>query len=189
MDLIIFGIQGSGKGTVSKALAEKYHMQIFETGAELRKLAKSDSELGKKIKAIIDAGELVSDEVVMEIVENYLTNEANLEQGIIFDGIPRKEKQAQMLNDLLNKHNREFIAMILKISEETAMERLLKRAELEGRTDDTKEIIHRRIENFHEQTIPAIELYQDKLITIDGEPSITEVRETVFKTLDEYLSN
>lgn len=208
MDLIFFGMQGSGKGTLGKAVAEKYGLEIFETGAELRKLAQEDSELGRKIKKIIDAGELVSDEVIMEIVENFINN---LEAGkaALFDGIPRKIEQAKLLNTLLKKHDRKFAGVLLEISEETALRRLTTRricknckevypanyendkckcgGELITRSDDVPESIKKRIETFKEKTVPAMTLYKDHFLTIDGEPQIEEVQKSALKALDTML--
>jgi adenylate kinase len=210
MDLIFFGMQGSGKGTLGKAVAEKYGMKIFETGGELRKLSSEDTELGKKIKSIIEAGKLVSNEVVMEIVENFL-NTLKDDSPILFDGIPRKVDQAKSLNALLDKHNRVYKGLLLKIEESTALKRLTTRrvckdckavypvfytkdncecgGELITRSDDTPDSIKTRLQAFREETIPAIELYQDILITIDGEPSIEEVEKEAFKVLDTVMSN
>ncbi len=205
-------MQGAGKGTLGKAVAQEFNLEIFETGGELRKLANEDSELAKKVKSIIEAGHLVPNEVVMEIVENFMEN-INSEKGILFDGIPRKVVQAESLNKLLSKHSREYKAVLINISEETALERLTTRrickkckhvypsdfngehctviqengekcnGELITRSDDNIQSIKNRIDAFKNETIPAIELYSDKLIKIDGEPSISEVREITIETL------
>ncbi|MBU1152083.1 nucleoside monophosphate kinase [Patescibacteria group bacterium] len=211
MDFIFFGMQGAGKGTLGKAVAEKFNMQIFETGGELRKLAQEDSELGKKIKSIIEAGHLVSDEVVMEIVENFMNH---LEPGtfVLFDGIPRKVKQGEMLIDLLNKHNRNYKAVLIDITQEEALKRLTTRricskcktvypadyknetcekdgAELITRADDNSDAIKTRLNNYQTETVPAIELFADKLIKIDGLPPILEVREDAIRKLTPIINN
>ncbi|MBT4055685.1 nucleoside monophosphate kinase, partial [Candidatus Peregrinibacteria bacterium] len=126
MDLIFFGMQGAGKGTVGKVVAEKLNLKIFETGGALRVLAQEDSELGKKIKSIIEAGHLVPNEVVMEIVEDFI-NKLEPGQSVLFDGIPRSIEQAESLNMLLSKHDREYKAVLIDITEETALERLTTR--------------------------------------------------------------
>lgn len=209
MDLIFFGMQGSGKGTLGKTVAAKYGMQIFETGAELRKLSQEDSNLGRKIKSIIEAGHLVSNEVVMEIVENFMkTRDHN--SPIIFDGIPRKVEQANSLNVLLDKYARNYMGLLLDIKEETALRRLTTRrmcqacktifpaaykenickcgGELITRSDDNPEAIKTRLQAFKDETIPAIEIYKDKLITINGEPDIEEVNLEAFSVLDKIMS-
>ena len=206
MDLIFFGMQGAGKGTLGKAIAAKYGLQIFETGGELRRLAAEDSELGRKIKGIIEAGNLVSNEVVMEIVENFVENlEAN--SPILFDGIPRSVEQAKTLNALLDKHGREYKGVLIKITRETALKRLTTRRidpvtkkvypadyphdvsedgnELVTRKDDNPEAIEKRLELFQTETLPAIELYADRMITLDGEPTIEVVQKNAEEVLGE----
>ncbi|MDA1060880.1 MAG: nucleoside monophosphate kinase [bacterium] len=205
MDLIFFGMQGAGKGTIGKLVAHKYGLEVFETGGELRKLSAEDSELGKKVKAIIEAGNLVSNEVVMEIVENFMKN---LGEGksVLFDGIPRKVVQAETLNALLEKYKREYKGVLLEISMDTALARLTTRricdtcktvfpADYKGekcecggtltvRKDDNASAIHNRLDAFQNETMPAIQMYADKLIKINGEGSIEEVEKLAYEILD-----
>lgn len=209
-------MQGAGKGTIGKALSEKYHLQIFETGGELRKLSQEDTSLARKVKSIIEAGHLVPNEVVMEIVENFL-NKLPANTNVLFDGIPRKIEQANSLNTLLNKNSRTYKALLLDIREETALKRLTTRqicknckavypatftgekctatlldgttcnGELITRSDDNLEAIQTRLQAFREETLPAIELYKDKLIKIDGEGNIAEVEKLAIEVLDKVL--
>lgn len=198
-------MQGAGKGTLGKFAAERYKMQIFETGGALRALAQKDSELGHKVKSIIEAGHLVPNKVVMEIVEDFM-NKLPKGTAVLFDGIPRKVEQAQSLNELLKKHNRIYKAVLIDIKKETAFKRLTTRrvckscknvypaaytknfcecgGELVTRTDDNPEAIKTRLEAFEKETIPAINIYKDKLIKIDGEPTIEEVEILAFQALD-----
>lgn len=210
MDLIFFGMQGSGKGTLGKAVAERYNLQIFETGGELRKLSSQDTELARKVKSIIEAGHLVPNEVVMEIVENFMNH---LEPGvnILFDGIPRMVEQAESLNALLKKHNRTFTGVLLDLSEEIALHRLTTRricekcktvypadysqencekcsGNLITRSDDNPEAIQTRLKAFSNETLPAIKLYENNLIKLDGRPPIDQVRDTAFVELDKILT-
>lgn len=208
MDIILIGMQGAGKGTLSQALVEKYHFSLFETGAELRHLASLDSELGKKIKSIIEAGHLVPEEVVMDIIENFLKN-TNKKQTIIFDGIPRNLKQAELFEKLLQKNNRNFLCVAINLSEETALKRLVTRrlckkcktvfpanysknrcekceGELITRADDNAEAIKTRIKTFSTETLPIIENYRHegrKIIELNGEPSIEEVTREAFEKI------
>jgi adenylate kinase len=209
MDLIFFGMQGAGKGTLGKQVAAKYGLKVFETGGELRRLATEDSDLGKKVKSIIEAGHLVSNEVVMEIVEDFMKN---LPEGtnVVFDGIPRKVVQAESLNALLDKYDRNYKAVLIEIQKDTAMKRLTTRrickvcknvypADYEGdkcecggelvtRADDNAEAIGTRIDAFLNETVPAIEMYNDKMIKIDGEPTIEEVEKAAYEVLDPILN-
>lgn len=200
-------MQGAGKGTVGKRVAEDFGLEIFETGAALRELATQDSELGKKVKEIIESGKLVSNEVVMEIVENFI-NKLPAGKSVLFDGIPRKIEQANSLNALLEKNGRDYKALLINISKETALRRLTTRkicssckevypasykenacakcgAPLTTRADDNLEAIKVRLEAFDKETVPAIEVYKDKLIEIDGEGTIEEVALLTEKTLEE----
>lgn len=208
MDLIFFGMQGSGKGTLGKSLAERYGMEIFETGAELRKLSQQDTELARKVKSIIEAGHLVPNEVVMEIVENFLNN-LKSEKSVLFDGIPRKTEQANSLNSLLEKNGRTYRAVLLEIKKETALKRLTSRricssckaiypadytkdncekcgSPLTTRADDVPEAIATRLKAFEEETVPAMNLYSN-IVVINGEPNIEEVKDLAFKALDPLM--
>jgi adenylate kinase len=209
MDLVLFGRQGSGKGTQGKFLTERYGLMPFVTGDELRKLAATDSDLGRKVKSIIEAGHLVSNEIVMEIIENFMTN---LEEGkaVLFDGIPRKLEQAKSFNALMEKLNRDYSGVIIEIGEEEAITRLTSRrmcakckaiypakydqpscaecgGDLEIRQDDANmDAIRTRLDAYENETVPSINLYRemDKIIEINGEQDIDQVKENVFAALD-----
>jgi len=213
MDLIFFGMQGAGKGTVGKEVAAKFNLKIFETGGALRVLAQEDSELGHKVKEIIEAGRLVPNEVVMEIVEDFI-NKLEPGQSVLFDGIPRSVQQAESLNTLLAKHNREYKGVLIEITEETAIARLTTRklcsqcktvypgsyegetcnankedgsvcgAPLTTRADDNPESIHTRLEAFRNETLPAIAIYEEKMIKIDGQPDMETVKVNALSTLE-----
>ena len=174
-DLILVGIQGSGKGTQGTLLAKNYGYQIFVTGDELRRIAQEDSSLGSEVKAITERGDLVSNEVVMRIVENFLES-LETDTPVIFDGIPRSEEQRQTLEALLQKFGRDFQVLELTLSESTAFDRLMKRAEIEGRADDNPDSIRKRIANFHTHTAPLLSVWesQGRLFSADGEQDITE---------------
>jgi adenylate kinase len=185
MNLVFFGIQGSGKGTQAKNLAKEFGFTIFETGGELRNLAKEESDLGKKVKTTIEAGQLVSSELVMEIVRNFLKNHTG--EKIIFDGIPRNAEQYDMLQQVFEDYGLEAIGVHFVLTKEEAMIRLMKRAQIEGRADDNEESIKKRIEIFYDQTEPIINKFKEKgkLVEINGEPPI----ETVYETLKTTLKN
>ncbi|MDH5597163.1 MAG: nucleoside monophosphate kinase, partial [Candidatus Peregrinibacteria bacterium] len=125
MDIILFGMQGSGKGTQGKILAEQYDLTVFEMGGALRSMIASGSELGNQIKTIVEAGDLVGDDVIMQVVEKFLA--AHEGHDILFDGIPRTTVQSEKLQEVLKTHGRDAFALNIKISEKEAIERLTKR--------------------------------------------------------------
>ena len=175
-DLIFVGSQGSGKGTQAKVVAERHGFQIFETGGALRKMAQEDSELGRKVKEITERGDLVPNEIVMEIVENFLQN-IDPSTPAIFDGIPRSEEQRVSLEALLESKGREFAVIQLEVSEDVVMARLLKRAEIEGRADDNPESIKKRIANFYAHTQPLLDVWKTdgRLHTVNGAKAVEDV--------------
>jgi len=208
MDFILFGIQGSGKGTQGKILVQKKSYQYFETGGELRRLASEDSELGKKVKSIIEAGNLVPTEVVMEIVGNFVTKVAKPGSPIIFDGIPRNKEQSDQFVKLLKDMDRTFIGLYFELSREEAEQRLLARrickncktvypvtydkqtceacdGELITRNDDKSEAITKRLEIFYQETIPVIEEWKTNynVITINAAPPIESVTEELLEKI------
>lgn len=183
-DLILVGIQGSGKGTQAKILAQKFGYQIFETGGELRAIAKENSDLGHKVKAITERGDLVPNEIVMEIVEHFLANMDN-DTPIIFDGIPRSEIQRESLEQLILSHGREFAVLEIKLSDKEAMKRMMYRAQTEGRADDTPEVMKKRIANFYSYTAPLLDVWRKKgrLISINGEQNVESVTQDILDNL------
>ena len=181
MDLVLFGMQGSGKGTQAKVIAEERNLIIFETGAELRKLAKEDSPLAKKVQSVMEAGNLVSTDLIMEIVSEFLEN---LPEGssVLFDGIPRSADQKEAFDTLMKEKEREFTGVLIELSEEEAMKRLSSRrilvdGKLVARKDDTPEAIRVRLDTFAEKTLPVINGYkaENKMLSVNGEQSIEEV--------------
>ena len=202
MDIILFGIQGSGKGTQGKMLAEKYNLGVFDMGSQLRSMIESGSELGNKIKDTVDKGNLVDDNAIMQVVEDFLKT-VTPEQSVVFDGIPRTMAQSEKLLSLLKNHNREVFGLIVVISEEEAIKRLTRRrvcskckeiypafykeeecakcgGVLMTRQDDSNiDSIKKRLENYQNETRPVIDHFKsiDRLIEVDGEQSIPDVTE------------
>lgn len=207
MDLVLFGIQGSGKGTQGKFIAEKFGYETFETGAELRKLAKEESELGKKVKEIIEAGRLVPNDIVMEIIENFMQH-LTTGKKVMFDGIPRKMEQKKSFDSLMAKLGRGFSGILIRISKEEALRRLTTRrlcgkcksvypasyesdkcecgGKLVTRADDNPESIKVRLDAYENETTPVIEEYkkEEKMIEINGEQKIEEVTKETFEKLE-----
>lgn len=203
-DLILIGKQGSGKGTQGTLLAKRFQFNVFETGAELRKIAKEESELGHAVKKITEMGDLVPNELVMQIVENFV-QKAEKETPIIFDGIPRSEEQRISLEDVLEKANRKFHALEIKLSEEEAMKRLLIRAKcvdcganfggeicpkcgsknIIRRNDDNEKAIKKRLLNFENITLPLLKNWETRglLISVNGEQKPSKVTEEILEKL------
>ncbi len=203
-DLILVGKQGSGKGTQGEYLVKEYGFVLFETGAELRKMAKEDSDLGRKVKDITERGDLVPNEIVMEIVESFLSK-ILADKPALFDGIPRSEVQRVSLEKVLADAGRDFQVLEITLSTEDALKRLLIRGKcadcgtivagdicpkcnsknIERRTDDNEESIMRRLKNFDEHTVPLLDIWRDqgRLLTVDGSGTIEEVWEETRRML------
>lgn len=197
-DLILIGKQGSGKGTQAKILAKRFGFQIFETGGALRAIAKEDSELGRTVKDITTRGDLVPNEVVMDIVRDFLENNAS-NGPVIFDGIPRSEEQRVTLEALLSDMGREFQALEIRLTNEEALHRLMLRAtcddcglsfgseddicpkcgseNISRRADDNPDSIMKRLENFDKYTAPLMEIWREagKMVSVNGEQSVEGV--------------
>lgn len=177
MDLIFFGIQGSGKGTQAKRLAEEFGYYIFEAGGELRKIKASGTELGNTVASYIDNGELVPFEIIMQVVKEAIAAQP-ADQKILFDGIPRDEDQMRAFDQILSDAGREFCCVHILLEKDEAVARIRGRAEKEGRADDADEQkVLRRMELFEEKTMPVIAKYsaEGKVVEIDGKGELDEV--------------
>lgn len=169
MNIILLGAPGSGKGTQSEQLIKTHNLQHLATGDMLRAEIAAGSELGKKAKAIMDAGNLVSDDIVIGMIEKRLND-----QGALFDGFPRTIAQAEALDTLLaSKGQQVNYAILLDVDNEEIVTRMLAR----GRADDNEETIRNRLKVFDKQTKPLIDYYakQNKLHKVKGSGSISEI--------------
>lgn len=178
--LVIFGRQGAGKGTQCARLSERYGVPHISTGDMLRAAVEAGTPFGVKAKAIMDAGDLVPDDVMVGIVDERL-GQPDAEAGFLLDGFPRTGDQAEALDRLLGE--RELVAAInLEVAEEVVIERMLAR----GRQDDTEEAIRRRLDLYLEQTAPLLELYRSHglLVEVDGVGTEDEVAERLFGAID-----
>lgn len=186
---ILFGPPGAGKGTQATAMVEKYKLHHISTGDLLRKEIKAGTELGLKAKALIEAGKLVPDEVVEGMIESEFATVTGVE-GFLLDGFPRTIAQAEALDAILAKKNEEVTAVVsIMIPDEMIVERIRRRAEIEGRADDASiETIKNRIATYHSQTEPEIDYYRKsgKYNEVDGIGTIEEVRERIFKLVDRF---
>lgn len=176
-NIIIFGPPGSGKGTQSIKLAEKYSLTHISTGDIFRSEIKAKSELGLRVTSIIESGELVPDELLVDLLRNAMQKHPGT-AGFLFDGFPRTLQQANDLEDLLAEMNGGVnVVLALDVDDDELMGRLLKRAQLEGRKDDTAEVISNRLNVYHSQTKPLMDHYdeQGKLESVHGVGSIDEI--------------
>mgnify|MGYP001822400752 FL=1 len=177
MRIVIMGAPGSGKGTQAALIVEELGIAHVSTGDLLRAAVAAGSDLGKKAKQVMDRGELVSDEIVLGLLEERLLS-SDMSNGFILDGYPRNIAQAEALNDLLERIGQPIDeALQIDVDEESVVERIARRAALEGRSDDTEETVRNRLRVYAEQTAPVVEFYANKgiLSRVLGEGSIEEV--------------
>ncbi len=186
LNIVLFGPPGAGKGTQSPMIIEKYGLIHLSTGDMLRDEIKRGTKLGEEVKHLIEAGNLVSDEIVFEMVCEQLEN-SKAPKGFIFDGFPRTAKQAQMLDKEMADHNAKIDLMIaLQLKDETIIERIQKRALIEGRADDADvNIIRNRIKNYNEQTAIVMDYYkaQGKLHFVDSNQTPQDTFAAICKIL------
>ena len=171
--LIFLGAPGAGKGTQAQTLALHWHIPHISTGDILRGAMKERSPLGIKAQSYVDRGELVPDQLLLDIMEERLS-QPDAQSGWILDGFPRNVNQASFLEQLLQKLTQDSVRAInLDVPDEVLVSRLLGR----GRADDTEEVIRRRLEVYREQTLPLIDFYRDRqqLMSIDGNQPLEKV--------------
>ena len=177
MNLILFGPPAAGKGTQAKRLVEERGFVQFSTGDMLRAARASGSELGQQVAKIMDEGSLVSDEIVIALIEEQLEVQAGA-PGFIFDGFPRTIGQAEALDRLLESRGSKVDLVIrMRVDDPRLLERVTKRFEEQGRADDNPETFSRRLERYYEDTAPLVPLYAERgvLVEIDGMGTIEAV--------------
>ncbi|MDD4001186.1 MAG: adenylate kinase [Bacteroidales bacterium] len=190
LSIVLFGAPGAGKGTQSKMLVEKYNLTYISTGDILRKEIAAGTEIGIQAKDIINQGGLVDDEIIVQIIEKTIENSTT--GGILFDGFPRTVVQAYILEGLLHRMNRRLLCLLsLEAPREMLIERMIKRASIEGRDDDKKEVILNRFQEYDKKTIPVAEFYKEKGIycPVDGVGSVEEVFARLETIIDKTLEN
>lgn len=185
INIALFGAPGAGKGTQSKMLVEKYDLTYVSTGEALRKEITDGTELGMRIKDIMDAGQLVSDEIVVEMIDKIIAG--NTRKGVLFDGFPRNVAQAETLDNLLAKYGTNLLCMIsLDVPREELVRRMLERAKVSGRSDDNEETIKNRLREYENKTLPVADYYKAKglYIPVNGFGSIDDISRNIMKEID-----
>ncbi len=186
MRLILMGPPGAGKGTQATGVAERFGIPAISTGDIFRANVSEGTELGRKAKEYMDAGEYVPDEITNLMVRNRI-DEPDAQPGFLLDGYPRTLQQVEELDGMIKFTGHELDAVVvLTVDEEELVQRLLSRAETDGRSDDTEDVIRRRQEVYAEQTEPLIEVYRDRdlLIEVDGMGEVGQVTERIFAALE-----
>jgi adenylate kinase len=186
MRLLIMGPPGAGKGTQAIKIAEHYGIPAISTGDIFRALQTADTPLARQVRAIMESGGYVSDEITNEIVADRL-GQPDCNSGFLLDGYPRTLQQVQTLDDYLAATDRPIDSVISLLADtEEVVARLLRRAEIDGRADDNEETIRVRLKVYADQTAPLIEVYRSRglLVEVDGLGEIDEVSDRVFAALE-----
>ena len=187
LNVLLLGPQGAGKGTQAKRISAEYGIPHIASGEILRAEMTAGTDLGRRVKDVYDRGDLVSDELMIELIRTRL-EQPDTEGGFILDGFPRTTVQAEALDEMLNELGRTFsVVFVIQIPDAVAFERLRKRAEVEGRADDTDDAIRRRLENYHRETEPLVEHYRVRgnVVPIHGERSENEVFAEIQSALEQ----
>jgi adenylate kinase len=186
MRLLIMGPPGAGKGTQAQRVAGHYEIPAISTGDIFRAMKTSDTPLARQLRAIVDSGGLVSDEITNAVVAERLT-ESDCVAGFLLDGYPRTLQQVEALDDFLASSGQSLDAVISLLADiDEVVDRLLKRAEVEGRSDDTADTIRRRQAIYLRETEPLLDVYRDRglLVEVDGLGAIEDVSARLFAALD-----
>jgi adenylate kinase len=189
LNIALFGPPGAGKGTQAEFLVRHFNLFYISTGDLLRREMANRTKLGEEARDIIAAGGLVPDEIIVQIIENTITDNPHA-AGFLFDGFPRTAIQSYILDGLMIKLNTSLNCLInLRIPDEISVSRLLKRGETSGRSDDNETVIRNRLREYHDKTLPVLQFYKDKnqQIDVDGTRSVEEVRQDIVKVIQREL--
>jgi len=183
MNVLILGPQGAGKGTQAKRIAAEYGVPHIASGDLYRAAIASGSELGKQVEPLLASGQLVPDQITIPLIREEIERTGD---GFVLDGYPRTLAQAEALDEMLEDIGRPLsIVLLLQVDDAVARERLLKRAEIEGRPDDTPEAIERRLDSYHRQTEPVVEHYRTRgnLVQIHADRPVEDVWSEITEAL------
>ena len=191
LNIILCGAPGSGKGTQSAFIAQKYGLQHLSTGDVLRAEIAKGSELGKQIDALIAKGNLVPDEMINGVIENYIASLPEDCKGTIFDGYPRTVAQAEALTEMLKKYGMEGLMIDLMVDEQLLIQRLIERGKVSGRADDNLNTIRHRIAVYHQQTEPIAHYYlhHGNYCAVNGNHSMADVFLQIMRIIDKSMIN
>ncbi len=190
LNIALFGPPGAGKGTQSEFLINKYKLSYISTGELLRKEMANDTKLGRDAKSFIAAGKLVSDEIIVQIIEKIIT-ENPFATGFLFDGFPRTNVQAYILQGLMIKlHTSLDLLISIHVPEELSVQRLLHRGTTSGRLDDNETVIRKRLKEYYDKTLPVLNFYKEKGIfyEVDGTKEVEDVTRQIEAVIEGELN-
>ena len=190
MNIVIFGAPGSGKGTQSERLIDRYGLHHISTGEVLRDHIKRGTELGKIADSYISKGQLIPDELMVEVLADiFKQNPETTAKGVIFDGFPRTIAQAEALSRMLEQYDTEVHAVVgLEVDEDELIRRMLERGKASGRSDDNIDTIRQRLAVYHNQTAPLRDYYIEKgrYHAIDGNGDLDRISNDIASRLDQH---
>jgi adenylate kinase len=187
LNVLLLGLQGSGKGTQGKRIAGEYGLAYVGTGDMLRAAIAQGTELGRRVEPILASGQLVPDDLMIDLIADRIAQD-DAQDGFVLDGFPRTHAQAEALDAMLSDVGRSpTVVFELQVPHAVAVDRLLQRARLEGRADDTPEAIDRRIALYNKETAPLLEYYRARghLVGIHGDRPVNEVFREIQEALEQ----
>ncbi len=187
LDILLLGPQGAGKGTQGKLISREYGLPHIATGDILRAAIAAGTELGRKAEPLLNSGQLVPDEIMIGLIRDRLAHE-DTARGFVLDGFPRTAVQAEALDEMLSEIERPLsVVFEFQLPEEQCVERLARRAQQEGRADDTPEAIRTRLRLYHELTAPLVEYYRARgiLVAVHAERPVDTVFEEIQQALEQ----
>lgn len=192
LNIVLFGAPGSGKGTQSARLIDRYGLYHISTGELLRDHIKRGTELGKTADSYISKGQLIPDQLMIDILDDVLEKEASGKKGVVFDGFPRTIPQAEALKKLLQKRGTDLHAVVgLEVPEDELVNRMIARGKETGRADDNIDTIKNRLDVYHSQTLPLRDYYnkEGKYLGIKGTGVVDEIFEDIASKLEKVIEN
>jgi adenylate kinase len=191
MNVLLLGPQGSGKGTQAKRIAKTYGIPHIATGDMIREMKELDTPVGREVKAVYDAGQLVQDDLIIRMIRDRLDRGDTI-PGFVLDGFPRNMAQAEALDELLGELGRDLdVVFELQVPREVLLERIRKRAAEENRSDDTPDAVRRRLEIYERDTAPLVEYYRTtrgNVVGIHADRTIDEIFAEIRTTLDQVTA-